>query len=229
MDRLPTLHPVVRVASLIVAATAIALGDGYVLASGLVLLLLLYFALGFRHLVAAWPMIRRLRWFFLSIVVLYGLLGPGGEGQFHVSWAGVSVGLQRVAALAAIAAAVSLLLQTTARDELFKAIYLLAAVLPFGATVRGRLALRITLTLEALDHIRSAWDRRRSAAAGADLKVTLRRRLQQWSAAAGDMLRYAMAEADAAEPRQMTLTEVTRPPLWQWLVPAALVAVFVAV
>ncbi len=226
MDKELTLHPVVRVTSLIVAATAIALGDGYVLASGLLLLFALYYYLGFGYLRAAWPFIRRLRWFFVSILILYGFFGPGGSGSgLQFSWAGVGDGLIRVGALAAIAAAVSLMLQTTARDDLFRAIYFLASALPLGREIRARLALRITLTLDAVDQVRATWDAHRPTRTPGE-RVTLRARIGEWSGAMSQMLDFAIAQADAQAPRELTIAQVRPPPAWQWLVPLGLAVLF---
>lgn len=198
------------------------------LGSGLLLLFALYYYLGFRYLRAAWPFIRRLRWFFVSILILYGLFGAGSAGGgVHFSWPGLGEGLVRVGALAAIAAAVSLLLQTTSRDDLFRAIYFLAAVLPLGRAIRARLALRITLTLDALEQVRAAWEVRRPVRTEGEA-VTFRSRVRQWAQAASSMLDFAITQAESAAPREMTVSQVSSPPAWQWLVPVGLAVLFLA-
>lgn len=206
-------------------ASAIAIGDVRSLALGAVVLCICYLVMGFRLLHGAWPYVVRLRWFFLSILILYGVIGgadTSGSG-FGASWLSVAEGLVRVGALVVIVAAVSLLVQTTSREDIVRGLYLLIAMVPVSEGFRERVVLRATLTLNTLDGLRETVQARKPKS---NPHVSFRARIGQWSAAASDVLTYAIKQAETAELKEITVQSLERPPASQWLLPAALALAF---
>lgn len=206
-------------------ASAIAIGDVHSLALGVVVLCTCYLVMGFRLLHGAWPYVVRLRWFFVSILILYGVMGGSGESSsvFGASWLSVAEGMVRVGALVVIVAAVSLLVQTTSREEIVRGLYLLVAMAPVSKAFRERVVLRATLTLNTLDGLREAVQERKPKG---NSHVSFRARIGQWSAAASDILNYAINQAQTAELKEITVRSLERPPVSQWLLPLALVLAF---
>jgi energy-coupling factor transport system permease protein len=156
------VHPLIRVLCFIVFAAWLALGGPSELACGFALLVAGYAAQRPVPLLPALRMLRRLRWFFLSLLVLYGWFTPdpapwpnrtSALAALMPSPAGLAAGGERIAVLVAIVAGVNLLLRTTSREQMLAAIYGLALPLaPFG--LRERLAVRMMLVIETLEGTR---------------------------------------------------------------------------
>ena len=152
------LHPVMRLLLLAVAAACLA--GGRPLAVGLtsVTLLCLLLATRFRDWRGLARGLARLRWFYLSIAVLYLWFTPGSPlapalGAWSPSLQGLAQGLGRVAVLVLLLTAVRLLFHTSRRDELVAAIAWWSRPLtPLGLDP-ARLGLRLVLALELLPRL----------------------------------------------------------------------------
>ena len=148
-------HPVIRVACLLVAGAALSLGGASQLWAAVLALLVLYRILPVSPR-DAWPLLRRLKIFFLSIFVVYLWFTPGEPllamallpRSLIPTDQGLLLGISRIAVLVAIALCVHLLLATTSREELLGAIHWLARPLSRVGVSHERLAVRMTLTLE---------------------------------------------------------------------------------
>ncbi|MCG5500596.1 hypothetical protein LQ952_07200 [Ectothiorhodospira sp. B14B] len=104
-------------------------------------------------------MSRRLKWFFLSIILIFGWFTPGTPllewaGAWSPAREGLVMGLQRTLVLVLAVAAVVWLLQVTSRESLVKGLlWLTRPLAPLGLP-RERFAVRLVLTLEALPQVR---------------------------------------------------------------------------
>ena len=104
-----------------------------------------------------WPMLRRMRWFLLSIIVIYLWMTPGQPviATSATLWwmptiEGLMMASQRIAALLLMVVAVHWLMWATPRDQLVSALYWLAAPLAWIGFPRQRFAVRLVLVLEAV-------------------------------------------------------------------------------
>ena len=166
----------------------------------------------------------RLKWLFLSIVVLYLWFTPpdlpaGGATGFNL--AALQMGVIRVAVLVLLIWGVLYVLNGLSRAQLLGAIYFLASPLRLlGANIE-RFALRLALTLQAVDELQSQQNTPRSD--NPDLPAWQRvvGRVNEWF----ELVRQR-AETTALVPQ--SLPAVMRPPLWQWAYPLALAAVYAA-
>jgi hypothetical protein len=197
------------------------------LLAALVAVTLVSFLLPVLTIAPAWRLIRRSRWLFLSIAVVYLWLTPGppiipylGEGS--PSWTGLWLGMHRVGVLMEVILLAAILLQTTARETLMAGIYVLARPLAWVGFDRERLAVRMVLVLEYV----AAYDglKRRSPEAAAASSYL--ERLQERFAG---LYRDALARAAASEPTVIELPPPARPGLLDYLVLAVVVAAVVLV
>jgi energy-coupling factor transport system permease protein len=151
------VHPLIRVICFLVFSTWLALGGPNRLWCAAALILIAYAVVPAASLRAALTMSRRLRWFFLSLLIIYGWFTPGmplWDAIGTPSVEGLSAGFARVLALVLIVFAVNLLLRSSSREELLTAIYSLAYPLTLFGLSHERLALRVILVMEALDQTR---------------------------------------------------------------------------
>lgn len=158
------MHPLIRVTCFLVFAAWLALGGPGRLWCGAALMVLAYALMPAASLRPALAMSYRLRWFFLSLLIVYGWFTPGSPlwadpgsrlAALLPSPEGLGAGLARALALVLIVFAVNLLLRSSSRDELLAAVYGLARPLAACGLSRERLALRMVLVMEALDGTRA--------------------------------------------------------------------------
>lgn len=217
------LHPVIRIITFLVLAAYLAIGQPADLALIALFTLALYALLEKARLPVALGTLRRLRWFFLSILVIYFWFTPGeplwaGIGEPYASWVptadGIRLGLIRAAALVLFVLGVTLLLQTTPRDELINGIRWIVRPFSAGRGFHDKLALRIALVLETVPKIqplvRQALPRRDGSRA---------RPVERFGVAASRLLTLALSEAQQAPCDLIMLPPDRHPPWWQWVCP----------
>jgi len=216
------IHPVIRLASLIAFATSVSLGQAGDVALAVFILFCLYLFLGFSYLSGVSTLLRRMKWFFISITVLYLWFTPGeaifSTGPAWSTWwptiEGLQHALHRVTALIVIIAAVSLLLKTTSRTQLLTAIYSLAYPFQYLGLSRERLAIRMTLVLGLVDESSLLMkDVRERVRNQANSKVTYIGQL------AGELFKEAIQRAEAMPSVQVEITIGHPVPLYQCLLP----------
>jgi len=71
------MHPVIKIILFLIYAAAVAFGGATILLAGAVLVVALYLPGPGERLLLALRMLRRMRWFFLSIALVYLLFTPG--------------------------------------------------------------------------------------------------------------------------------------------------------
>jgi hypothetical protein len=225
------MHPLIRVLCFLVFAAWLAWGGVHRLMFGAALLACLYVLVSPASIRTAGTMIRRLRWFLVSLLIVYGWFTPGRPlgldagstlAPLVPTAEGLAEGLLRCAALLVIVLAVNLLLQTTSREQLLGAILGLARPFTVLGLSRERLALRMVLVMEAVEDVRRIVVDR----------LAIAREGVRGPRAAGEfasgLLRSVIAEADRRRPEQVTVTLDAPPPAFQWCLPTLLWGVFYA-
>lgn len=220
------LHPVIRVLGLIAVAVACAIGHGLQLVlATLLLLIVLLFARNVDWRI--WfQALRRLRWLFVSLAVLFFWFTPGAPlftlglpAAIVPTWEGLALGAQRMFALVLIVTGAQLLLQSTSRPELLHALYVLSWPLAVVPGLRERFALRLVLTMERVASVQMlVTEARMQSTTG---RGALRAR---WGELVHALFDRTLVLADQAATDVIVIEQYERPPLWQW---AALLVVSV--
>jgi hypothetical protein len=211
------MHPVIRVISLIVLGSVMALSQGRAVLFATSLVLALYVATSTTHLAPALKMLRRMRWLFISIVGFYFWFTPG-EPLFGIvsSWLpsveGLQLGGARIAALVTLVLAVNLLLQTTPRDTMVSAVLWLTQPLRWLGFAHERLAVRLTLVFEAVREVQSLY-------AAVPTSVERRMPLARFGDRVATLFEQTLQRADAQELHELRVDISASPPWYQWLYP----------
>lgn len=233
------MHAVIKIISFLVFGAAVASGSGAMLLLAVLLVAMLYLpGMGnaHPHLKTALMMLKRLRWLFLSILVLYLFFTPGRLLWPGVLWGPTVEGLQqgglRIAALVLIVAAVNWLLASTEQDEFLSAVIWCLRPLVWLGLPHERLAVRIALTLEAVSLVRGHYrhqPRQDGVEAPAEevVQPSARQQLLTIAKTAHRLFTEVVSVAESAPLREIVLPAQSRPPLWQWLIPLLLLALFV--
>lgn len=214
------MHPVIRIASFLVAAAFLARGDLSVLlvvAAGLAGTTILLSGADWRIPLA---LVRRLRWLLISLMVVYGWFTPGTAlwpalGAASPVREGLSEGLLRGGALLLIALAAQLVMRATPRPQLLAALYWLARPLRAIGVSRERLAVRLSLTLEAVPQLSAVMN----PALYKDLEGNAVTRFGQIAARA---FQSTLDQAARQTGGAIDIVTAQRPPLFQWLYPLSL-------
>lgn len=217
------MHPVVALALVVGTMACVAAGGWMDIVLAAVTVVLLWpcvTSLPARRLART---VWRLRFFYLSLIVLYGWISPGEPalpalGPFSPSLAGLESALRYIAVLAVIALTVQLLMAAFNRDQLVGALrWWLKPVGVLGLD-RDRLALRLILVAEVLPRLQVL---ARDTSGGRPAErgpVAVARR-------AAAVFERALAEAETAPPPRIELPALRTPPVRDWLLSAAVLTV----
>lgn len=156
------MHPVIRILCFLSLITALARANfPFIILADVVFLA---FAFQFPNDIFgfAWRLMRRMRWFWLSIILLYSLMTPGGGqsiivGALEFSLGGLFLGLERCLALVTVLLFFALLIHTTPAAQLQGAVYWLLQPLRRFGFPANRLSIRIALTLQKIHALQSHW------------------------------------------------------------------------
>lgn len=219
------MHPVIRILCFLALITALARANFpfILLVDGMFLIFALRSSqdiFGF-----TWRLMRRMRWFWLSIILLYTLMTPGGGhsimlGTIELSLGGFLLGLERCLALATILLFFSLLIHTTPPMQLQGALYWLLQPLQRLGLPASRVSIRIALTLQKIQELQGLWS------AASENKQILRswRDIPERIAA---LIHEVFGRAEA-KPLEVELTlETSAPGRWQWFLLMLIVTLIV--
>ncbi|MBK1673823.1 hypothetical protein CKO35_11000 [Ectothiorhodospira shaposhnikovii] len=213
------MHPALKILGVILFILCVAQAGWIVLGVGGGLAVAALAATGPAGVSQFWNMSRRLKWFFLSIILVFGWFTPGAPlldwaGSWSPAREGLMMGLQRTLVLVLAVAAVVWLLQATSRESLVRGLlWLTRPLAPLGLP-RERFAVRLVLTLEALPQVRIL------AAAGRPgfLPEGRMARLRGLGHRATGLFREVLEQAEKAPLEPIRLDPLPPPGLLQWLV-----------
>ena len=220
------MHPVIRIVCFLSLVTALARANfPFILLADS---LFLVFAVKTPGDIFAfsWRLIRRMRWFWLSIILLYTLMTPGGEpsillGAVEFSLGGFWLGLERCLALLTVLLYFALLIHTTPASQLQGALYWLLQPLRLLGLPSDRLSVRIALTLLKIQELQSRW----ASASGPKMTLASWRDIPERIA---DLIHEVFIQAET-KPAQTELSlEASAPDHGQWFVLIILVMLIVA-
>ena len=162
---------------------------------------------------------RRIRWFFLSILILYLWFYPGTAlipllGRFSPTAEGVNEAVLRISSLLIVISYSVMLVQLTPREQIISGIQTLLLPLTAVGVNTSRFALRLGLVLAIVPELMT----RQSSAKGpkntADLSAALDR--------AAVMVKQASEPSDDFALNEITVAELSRPGALDIIIPLAL-------
>lgn len=218
------LHPVIRIAIFIILAGALSLGNFNDLLLATAVVATFYGITGNTHLVPALKMLRRMRWLFLSLFIIYCWFTPGTPLPLSLpakvlAWlptlAGMQEAIVRIASLSIIVLAVNLLLQTTSRQQLLGAIHWWIQPLRYAGIAPERLAVRITLALQTVLKVQPLITQALAAHAQGPV-------LARTGHVAATLYQSVLTHAEHETCHAIEIPPVAAPALWQWVFPAGL-------
>ncbi len=238
------MHPVIKIVSFLIFGAAVSIGSGQILLAGVSLVIPLYVFGSKIHFHGVLKMLKRLKWLFISILVVYLFFTPGQLLWPGLVWSptleGLTQGLLRVAVLVLLVAAVNLLISSTERDDFLSAILWCLRPLSFVGLPHERLAVRITLTLDEVSQIRkhhlyegqgdSQEEEVNSAMSHVESNVgKAEPKLSAIAKTANRLFQSVITTAETTTVREISLPEESAPPVYQWLIPVFLLTLFAIV
>ncbi len=231
------MHAVIKIICFLIFGAAMAVGSEPLLLAGFALMTVLYLSELLRGVPTQLPnalkMLKRLRWLFLSILIVYLFFTPGVLLIPDVLWGptqeGLLQGLLRIAVLVLIVAAVNVLISSTEQAEFLSAVNWCLQPLSWLGLSHERLAVRISLTLEAVGVLRSAYRHDARDDTPATEPAAFEPKLMTIASTAHRLFAKVIDDAEHATTHTMTLPEESCPPVWQWVIPALLVTLLFAV
>jgi len=236
------MHPVIRIVSFLILAGFVAFGGVYETALGFALVLgvILYRRLQSIELSAR--IIKRMRWLFLSILIVYLWFTPGEpllpiKSDFMPTLQGLQTGLLRVFSLILIIVAVNYFISTIARDRLVQAIVWLLYPLNWIAVDTRQLALRIALTLELIPRVQQMvldvkqhyMDAKQNVEQSKQYELKrsmILSRLAMISNLIELLFERTVDEALKMPSEKIRVDTMQHPPVWQWMVPLLVALMF---
>ena len=225
------MHPVIRIICFLVFVVCLSRADAGQLFLAMALLLLLYLYSPVNFLQPAVSMLRRLRWFFLSILVLYIWMTPdvsllSTDTILSFLSPGVTAALGRIFSLLLIVFAVSYLLASLSQSQLIAAIYWLVAPFAYLGLAREKVVLRLALSIEAAEKLVKA----PRFTVKNECKPAKNRMFNFYHSVMGSLqyyYQYVLGCAEKEAGREVSFDCLTPPAFWQWGFPAGLYAMFV--
>ena len=190
----------------------------------------------------ALKMLSKLKWFFLSILLVYFFFTPGFSEPF--SWqyiySALIPALFRVSVLIIILFAVNLYIQTSTKEEILSALlWILSPVSRFNINIE-RISLRAVLTMEYIEELNyrtsqynaltnkisenDAKQQDQSSASKWSQYISKKKKvLFQLSTHSGIILRDIMIQADTTAGKTYTINILERPMLFEYWLPVLVI------
>lgn len=218
------MHPAIIIINALLLIVMLASGLPLAVLSAATIILLL---LARSYTVKALPdltAVLRLRWLFLSILVLYLLFPPVAGSWQEELLAGLMEAGKRILALVLIVILVQLMFSMGSRQQVLAGLlWLLRPLTRLGLPVE-RFALRLMLVMEITPQVQNLLAARPAVrAAGDDNPAARVRRLVGRLAAAYEGV---LAEAEHSPRTAIKVPVLHAPELWQWLLPCLLAGLF---
>ena len=168
-------------------------------------------------------MLRRMRWFLLSIILIYAWLTPGPPllsshelSTLLPTTTGLLQGSQRLLALVLIVSAVHWLLFVTPRNQLVAALHWLAAPLSLMGVSRQRVAVRMALVLSHVIKVQEmvADQVKQAGISKGDLRG--------YANVTAKLVEEVIGQAEQSPCEEIEINIADKPAVWQWVWPMSL-------
>jgi len=218
------VHPLVKVVCVFIISICIGLASWANVLLTAAIILPFYFTKT-DYFLSAWRMIKRLKWFYLSILFVYLFFTPeyntAHSDGFNL--AGLNAGAYRVAILVFIVLSVNLLIRTSSKEDLISGLYLL--FLPFrwlGINANVFLT-RAYLTLDYIQVLDKQLVRQKKDYAQ---RFSVKKMVSRLGRFISDWIEQAH-QAHLNSNTLLTIRILKYPTLWEWLNPVFLTMLYI--
>ncbi len=189
------------------------------------------------HFTTVLPVLKRLRWLFLSLLIL-NLWFNSPELRWLPTSENLIFALERVGALVIIVLAAHLLIQVTPSQEMTSALQWWFAPLQKMGFPSEKLAIRLMLVLDTVQRVQKFYEVQsiHSVTESSPLQRSFKLRqivtlishsIQRISIVVAQLFVQTFNYAENAPLQVLTIPELTSPPLWQWSYPLLLLILIV--
>lgn len=220
------MHPVIRIATFLILAIFLSDNNLENILTAAIILLLLFFIYPYPESIKqASKIIYRLRWLFLSIVFIYGwfstgelllplwpTMSPYKQGIVH--------GLTRIVALMILIMSLALLVLQLSRKDLLSSISWYCYPLKWIGISQQRVTARIILTIDAVQELQLKWQEISKQ------ETNQQSKLQQIYQRVLQLFDDVVTTAEHTKTRELSVSLLTGPAWYQWLIPLSLTLVF---
>ncbi|MDH5407570.1 MAG: energy-coupling factor transporter transmembrane protein EcfT [Gammaproteobacteria bacterium] len=217
------MHPVIRVSVFLIFAISIAHADTAQLIIAAAVLIVLYSFTPRIDWSRLFKFLLRLRWFYISIILLYGFLTPGQallSSLPDLSIEGLLAGGLQVLCLMMMIFALLVLVSNQSKSQMLGALYWWLYPVKLIRLSREKLALRIMLTMQAVERLQDKIYDYQS-------KQESTNKFQRLVNVTTYAFNEVVHQAQSHKSETISLSCLETPPVWQWCVPFALIVMFV--
>lgn len=218
------LHPAIRIIFLLFLCIASASANHAQLLFTL-LLLSAGFSLGQKPLlIKTLKLFYRLKWLFISILLVYLFLGPNSSPGGHV--AAFEAAFIRIASLMLLIAAVNLLVQSASPSEFLAGLLWLLAPLQKCGVPTQRIAVRMALTLEMIPQLQHLFQGSNPALTRNPIRKDLRHYVAGLANIAAERLQTTLSHIQCYRLSEIEIASLGAPNLVQIVLLLGLMAIY---
>ncbi len=210
------MHPVIRLAGFLLLVTGLAVTSKTMFIVVVPLFLLLFKA----HCTfsSVFPLLKRLRWLFLSLLILY-LWFNSPTLTWLPSLPSLLLALERIGALFIIVLSAHLLLTTTPTQDIIAALQWWFRPFSKIGFPTERLTVRIALVFDTVQAVQNLYTD--------TPPTTTKNPVKKISEKVARLFAQVLIHAERTPLRTLEIPELTKPPLWQWVYPLFLLLLIV--
>lgn len=223
--RFIAMHPFIKILCLLVITILLISASPMRTLVIVIILSLLLLFMGLEYFQASWKMCKRMKWFWLSLLILYGWFIPGTpvfifeniSVEYIPSIEGLSAGGLRAIALLSIVSAVVLMMKSTSQEELIVSIMWLISPLRLFKIKTTQFSARLALTLDTVTNTENSI---KDALDETNKKISIfQRGIDSMATLLANIETRAIKKSDT----KIVLPQLDAPELYQWLIPLVLI------
>lgn len=198
------IHPIIRIACFLLLVIGLATGSRIFFFMPILLILCKIYC----QFTLVFPLLKRLRWFFLFLFIL-NLWFNSPEWNWLPQWHELLFALERILALIMMVLAAHLLMITTALNDIIAALLWWLKPLSLIKISTEKLAIRLALVLDTVQKVNHLYDNIHLENNITNTVVTL--------------FSTVLTFANIEPLRTLEIPELSKPPIWQWFIPILLI------
>jgi energy-coupling factor transport system permease protein len=237
------MHPVIRIVTFLVFTLFVAFGGYPQLLLSLAVLVLFYLLAQSTPSLweSTWHMLRRMRWLFLSMLIIYFWFTPGQAvfailADYSPTWQGIQIAGYRIGSLIVIVVAVNIVIKSTPKELITGGLLWLLTPLRYVGLPHERLAVRIVLTFNMISEFQYEYDLLKRSKGMAESTSDDKQdsggflqRLDRFGELGANLFTKVVENAQHSTEQSVDLPAESAPPIAQWGLPIVLAGGFIAV